>query len=225
MATQGTAHRIAPSILSADFGRLAEEVQAVQEAGADWIHVDVMDGAFVPNITIGPLVTEAVRRATTLPVDVHLMIADPDRYVADFRSAGADSITVHAEAATHLHRSVQAIKATGARAGVALNPHTPADVLAYVLDELDLVLVMSVNPGFGGQAYIPAVEPKVRKLAQWRAERGLTFDIEIDGGIKPATIASAAEAGVDVFVAGSAIFKKDDYREAIGALRGALYGA
>ena len=218
-------HRIAPSILSADFGRLAEEIRAVEEAGADWIHVDVMDGAFVPNITIGPLITDAVRKATSLPVDVHLMIEHPDRYLQDFRDAGADSITVHAEAATHLHRSVQAIKATGARAGVALNPHTPADVLDYVLDQLDLVLVMSVNPGFGGQAYIPAVEPKVRKLAQWRKERGLAFDIEIDGGIKPATIAQAAEAGVDVFVAGSAVFKKDDYREAIGALRGALNGA
>ena len=225
MATPGTPHRIAPSILAADFGRLAEEIRAVEEAGADWIHVDVMDGAFVPAITIGPLVTAAVRRATTLPVDVHLMIADPDRYVADFRKAGADSITVHAEAATHLHRSIQAIKDTGARAGVALNPHTPAQILEFVLDQLDLVLVMSVNPGFGGQAYIPAVERKVAELASWRAERGLAFDIEIDGGINPATIAQAAQAGVDVFVAGSAIFNQDDYGAAMGALRGALIGA
>ena len=218
-------HRIAPSILAADFGRLAAEVQAVEQAGADWIHVDVMDGAFVPNISIGPVVTEAVRAATSLPVDVHLMIEDPDRYVGAFRKAGADSITVHAEAVNHLHRSLQVIRDTGARVGVALNPHTPADVLEYVLDELDLVLVMSVNPGFGGQAYIEAVEPKIVRLAKWRSERGLSFDIEIDGGIKPATIARAAQAGVDVFVAGSAVFHTEDYRVAISSLREELNGA
>jgi len=225
MSNPGPQHRIAPSILAADFGRLAEEVRAVERAGADWIHVDVMDGRFVPNITIGPVVTRAVRAATSLPVDVHLMIDDPDRYVEAFREAGADSITVHAEAVRHLHRSLQAIRAVGARAGVSLNPHTPAEVLEYVLDELDLVLVMSVNPGFGGQAYIPAVESKVRRLAQWRHERGLAFDIEIDGGIKPATIAAAADAGVDVFVAGSAVFGADDYAVAIASLREALNGA
>ena len=225
MSPPGPTHRIAPSILAADFGRLAEEVQAVERAGADWIHVDVMDGSFVPNITIGPVVTRAVRAATSLPVDVHLMIDGPDRYVEAFREAGADSITVHAEAVTHLHRSLQAIRSVGARAGVSLNPHTPAEVLEYVLDELDLVLVMSVNPGFGGQAYIPAVESKVRRLAQWRRERGLAFDIEIDGGIKPATIAAAANAGVDVFVAGSAVFGADDYAVAIASLREALNGA
>ena len=225
MSNPGPQHRIAPSILAADFGRLAEEVRAVERAGADWIHVDVMDGRFVPNITIGPVVTRAVRAATSLPVDVHLMLADPARYVAAFREAGADSITVLAEAVRHLLRRLQAIRAVGARAGVSLNPHTPAEVLEYVLDELDLVLVMSGNPGFGGQAYIPAVESKVRRLAQWRHERGLAFDIEIDGGIKPATIAAAADAGVDVFVAGSAVFGADDYAVAIASLREALNGA
>ena len=218
-------YKIAPSILSADFGRLAAEVQAVEEAGADWIHVDVMDGRFVPNITIGPLVTRAVRAATSLPVDVHLMIDDPDRYVGDFRDAGADSITVHAEACTHLHRSIQAIRSSGARAGVSLNPHTPAEALEYVLEDLDLVLVMSVNPGFGGQSYIEGVEPKIGRLAEWREARDLTFDIEVDGGIKPANIARVAAAGANVFVAGSAIFGSEDYRATISSMRNALSGA
>lgn len=216
---------IAPSILSADFGRLADEVRAVQDAGADWIHVDVMDGRFVPEITLGPVVVRAVRRATTLPVDVHLMIVDPDRHVAGFRDAGADSITVHAEACTHLHRSLQAIRATGARAGASLNPHTPPEALEYVLGDLDLVLAMSVNPGYGGQSYIAAVEPKLRRLAKWRQERNLTFDIEVDGGIKAATIARAAAAGANAFVAGSAVFGSTDYRATISSMKEALSGA
>jgi len=216
---------LAPSILAADFGRLADEVRAVEAAGADWIHVDVMDGHFVPNITIGPGITAAVRKATTLPVDVHLMIEAPDQYLAAFRDAGADSITVHAEAVPHLHRTIQAIRELGARAGVALNPHTHPEVLDYVLPELDLVLIMSVNPGFGGQSYIPAVEPKIRALRDRREAAGLSFDIEVDGGIKAANIARVAAAGANVFVAGSAVFGSEDYRATMASMREALNGA
>ncbi len=210
---------IAPSILSADFGRLADEVRAVDEAGADWIHVDVMDGHFVPNLTIGPVVVEGVRAASEKPFDVHLMIADPDSYAPLFRDAGADSITVHAEATDHLHRSLQAVRATGARVGVSLNPHTPLAVLDYVLEDVDLVLLMTVNPGFGGQAFIPAMVRKVAALRETIEQRGLAVDIEVDGGIKAATVFEVARAGANVFVAGSAVFRQPDYREAIAAIR------
>jgi ribulose-phosphate 3-epimerase len=211
--------RIAPSILSADFGRLAEEVGAAESAGADWIHVDVMDGHFVPNLTIGPPVVRAVRKVTKLPLDVHLMIATPERYVEAFAEAGADVISVHVEACTHLHRTLQHIRSLGKRAGVVLNPATPEDTLRYVLGVTDLVLVMSVNPGFGGQKFIPEVLPKVRAIRQMIDERKLPIDLEIDGGIAPDTIAAAAEAGARVFVAGNAVFTRPSYSEAIAGLR------
>jgi ribulose-phosphate 3-epimerase len=198
--------RIAPSILSADFGRLAEEVRAVSFAGADWIHVDVMDGRFVPNITIGPLVVEAVRKATTLPVDVHLMIVEPERYVGDFAAAGADIITVHVEASPHLHRTLQQIRALGKKAGVVLNPHTSEESIRYVLSECDLVLVMSVNPGFGGQKFIPNVLPKIAAIREMAEAQRLALDIEVDGGVAVGTAGRVARAGAGVLVAGSAVF-------------------
>lgn len=210
---------IAPSILAADFGRLADEVAAADEAGADYIHVDVMDGRFVPNITIGPLVVEAVNAATDLPLDVHLMIVEPDRYVSDFVSAGADIVGVHAEACPHLHRSVQNIKEAGARACVVLNPATPASAVTGVLADVDQVLVMTVNPGFGGQRFIASALETVRAIRHECAERGLSLDVEVDGGITPDTIGEAARAGANVFVAGTAVFGADDYGEAIRALR------
>ncbi len=210
---------IAPSILSADFGRLAAEVTAVDAAGADWIHIDVMDGHFVPNLTFGPVVVKAVREASEKPFDVHLMITDPDTYAPQFRDAGADSITVHAEAVDHLHRTIQVVRATGARVGVSLNPHTPLTVLDYVLEDLDLVLLMTVNPGFGGQAFIPAVQRKVERLRETIERRALSVDIQVDGGIKPATAFEVARAGANVLVAGSAVFRRPDYREAIAAIR------
>ncbi|MFN3201008.1 MAG: ribulose-phosphate 3-epimerase [Bradymonadia bacterium] len=217
---------IAPSILSANFGRLAEEVAAVDAAGADWIHVDVMDGHFVPNITIGPVVIKGIREATDKFFDVHLMISDPDAYAQAFRDAGADGITVHAEAVNHLHRSIQVVRKTGARVGVSLNPHTPLSVLEYVLDQIDLVLLMTVNPGFGGQAFIPQVVPKIRALRKMIEERGLSVDIEVDGGINSATVLEAAKAGANAFVAGSAVFTRPDYGVAIAELRaGATQGA
>jgi ribulose-phosphate 3-epimerase len=208
---------IAPSILSADFGRLSEEVRAVERAGADWIHVDVMDGRFVPNITLGPPVVDAIRAATKLPVDVHLMIVEPERYLDDFARAGADGLSVHAEACPHLYRTLQHIRGLGKRAGVVLNPSTHQDVLRYVLDVVDLVLVMSVNPGFGGQSFIPAVLPKVRAIREMVGDRPI--DIEIDGGIAPATARGATQAGARVLVAGSAVFKSSNYAEAIEELR------
>jgi ribulose-phosphate 3-epimerase len=211
--------RIAPSILSADFGRLADEVRAVEAGGADWIHVDVMDGRFVPNITIGPLVVEAVRKVTKLPVDVHLMIVEPERYVEAFAKAGADLISVHAEVSPHLHRTIQAIRAAGARPSVSLNPATPLDCLEYVLGDLDMVLLMTVNPGFGGQSYIPAVTEKVRRLRRMADERGQQLEIQVDGGIKPSTVGAVAEAGANAFVAGTAVFGASDYRAAIQAIR------
>lgn len=210
---------IAPSILSADFSRLGEEVRAVEAAGADWIHVDVMDGRFVPNITIGPLVVKAVRRVTKLPLDVHLMIVEPERYVDDFAAAGADTITVHVEACTHLHRTLQHIRGLKKRAGVVLNPSTSEDTLRYVLDVVDLVLVMSVNPGFGGQSFIAEVLPKVRAIRGMIDRSGRAIDLEIDGGISEATAALATKAGARALVAGNAVFTKPSYADAIAALR------
>lgn len=210
---------IAPSILSADFSKLGEEVKAVQRAGADWIHIDVMDGHFVPNITMGPLVVEAVRRVTDLPLDVHLMIEHPDRYITDFAGAGADYISIQVEACVHLHRTIQLIRDQKVKAGAVLNPATPLDTLQWVLEDLDFVLLMSVNPGFGGQRFIPATLEKTRQLRAMLTERGLSLPIQVDGGVNTDTIADISAAGADVFVAGSAIFNKSDYAEAIGTLK------
>ncbi|MBN2060206.1 MAG: ribulose-phosphate 3-epimerase [Deltaproteobacteria bacterium] len=211
--------KIAPSILSADFTILGEEVRAVEKAGADYIHIDVMDGHFVPNITIGPLIVEAVKRITSLPLDVHLMISNPDQYISDFIGAGADILTIHSEAVSHLHRSVQHIRNSGAKPAVSLNPATPLGVLDFILDDLDMVLIMSVNPGFGGQAFIPSVIPKIEKLRSMINERGIDVEIEVDGGINPDTINDVSKAGADVFVAGSAIFNSDDYAATIKIMR------
>ena len=211
--------KIAPSILSADFSRLGEEIAAIEAAGADYVHVDVMDGHFVPNITIGPLVVEAVRRVTTLPLDVHLMIENPDLYIPSFAEAGADIIVVHAEATVHLHRTVQLIKSLGKRAGVSLNPATPLNVLDYILDDLDLVLLMTVNPGFGGQSFIEACLPKIQALRAMMDKRGAEAELEVDGGVKTDNIAKIAHAGADVFVAGSAVFNSPDYAATIAELK------
>jgi ribulose-phosphate 3-epimerase len=211
--------RIAPSILSADFARLGAEVRAIDAAGADWVHVDVMDGRFVPNITIGPLVVRGLRPVTKLPLDVHLMIVEPERYVDDFAAAGADIITVHAEASTHLHRTVQQIRGLGKLAGVSLNPHTSEDVLRYVLEDLDLVLVMSVNPGFGGQKFIPSVLPKIERLRKMIDDSGKDVRLEVDGGVNADIAPRVVAAGADTLVAGSAVFGKEDYAAAIAALR------
>jgi ribulose-phosphate 3-epimerase len=212
---------IAPSILSADFSRLGEEVKNVIAAGADWVHVDVMDGHFVPNITIGPLVVQALAKLKLgIPLDVHLMIEEPERYITDFAKAGADYLTVHVEACRHLHRNLQQIRAAGVRAGVVLNPHTPVDSLRHVLNEVDLVLLMSVNPGFGGQAFIPEVLEKCRELTAMRRRGNHSFLIEVDGGVNDKTAAELIKAGADVLVAGSYVFGSTDYGQAIRSLRG-----
>jgi ribulose-phosphate 3-epimerase len=215
---------IAPSILSADFSRLGEEVKAVERVGADWIHVDVMDGHFVPNITIGPVVVEAVKRATELPLDVHLMIENPDQYLEDFARAGSTLITVQVEACVHLHRTVQAIKALDVKAGVVVNPATPLSAIEWILEDVDLVLIMSVNPGFGGQKFIPQALQKIRDLKAMIRVKNPSVLIEVDGGINQETIQPVAEAGADVFVAGSAIFGSSDYGKTIKKLRSLIEG-
>ena len=213
--------KVAPSILSADFSRLGEEIRAVEAAGADIIHIDVMDGHFVPNITIGPLIVQAARKVTKLPLDVHLMIENPELYIADFATAGADYLTVHAEAAYHLHRLVQSIREhKGVKAAVSLNPATPLEALDYVLGDLDMVLIMSVNPGFGGQAFIPSQIDKIRALRKRVDDRKLDLEIEVDGGVKTDNAAEVAAAGADILVAGSAVFGSKDYAAAIKEIRG-----
>jgi ribulose-phosphate 3-epimerase len=211
--------KIAPSILSADFTRLGEEIRAAEAAGADMFHIDIMDGHFVPNITIGPFVVEAIRKTTTLPLDVHLMIEDPDRYIADFIKAGADYLTVHLEASVHLHRTIHWIKDSGARAGVSLNPATPIGSLDYILPDVDLVLLMSVNPGFGGQGFIPQILGKIRALRGLLAELGYPVLVEVDGGIKYDNAKEVADAGADILVMGSAFFNSGDYQALTARLR------
>jgi len=214
--------QIAPSILSADFSRLGEEIKAVEKAGADLIHVDVMDGHYVPNITIGPGVVSSLRKTTSLPFDVHLMIEDPDRYIDAFVDAGSNIITVHAEAVTHLHRTVQYIKAKGARAGVSLNPSTPLSCVEEILPDIDLLLIMTVNPGFGGQKFIAGMLPKIRKARELAQARGLEMAIEVDGGVTAENIGTLADAGADIFVAGAAVFGSPSYSDTISKMKGIL---
>ena len=211
--------KISPSILSADFCRLGEEVRALEKAGADYIHVDVMDGHFVPNLTIGPAMVKAVRRCTSLPLDVHLMIERPDDFLSDFAKAGANILTVHVEAVTHLHRTLSEIKKCGMRAGVSLNPSTPVCLIEPALDYADLVLVMSVNPGFGGQELILEVLPKIKEIRRLVTRKGRPVELEVDGGIKVDNIGTVADAGADVFVSGSGIFGMPDYAKTIAAMR------
>lgn len=211
--------RIAPSILSADLGKLAAEIADVEAGGADWIHVDVMDGRFVPNITLGPIVVAAARRATRLPLDVHLMIVEPERYIEAFAEAGADVISVHVEACTHLQRTLAEIRRLGKKAGVVLNPHTPEESIRYVMDDVDLILVMSVNPGFGGQKFLPAVLPKLAKLRTMIDTTGRNIALEVDGGVTPDTARRVVDAGARVLVAGSAVFGTSDRGRAIADIR------
>ncbi|QOW24872.1 ribulose-phosphate 3-epimerase [Lysobacter sp. H23M47] len=216
---------IAPSILSADFARLGEEVDNVLKAGADWVHFDVMDNHYVPNLTIGPMVCQALRKhGVTAPIDVHLMVEPVDRLVPDFAKAGASMISFHPEASRHVHRTIQIIKSHGCQAGVVLNPATSLDVLDWVLEDLDMVLLMSVNPGFGGQSFIPATLDKLREARQRIDAIGKPIRLEIDGGVKPDNIAEIAKAGADTFVAGSAIFNAPDYAEVIGRMKAAVEG-
>jgi ribulose-phosphate 3-epimerase len=212
--------KIAPSILSADFSRLGEEIKDVERGGADYIHIDVMDGHFVPNITIGPLIVEAIRPVTELPLDVHLMIENPDQYVEAFAKAGADYITVHVEASRHLHRTIHLIKSFGVKAGVVLNPATPVDSIKHVIEDVDMVLLMSVNPGFGGQKFIQGVLPKIREVKKMAESFGKDVEIEIDGGVNAETARLCVEAGATVLVAGSAVYNKEDRAAAIAAIRG-----
>ncbi|KZE65827.1 ribulose phosphate epimerase [Fictibacillus phosphorivorans] len=212
--------KIAPSILSADFSKLGEDIKAVEEAGADYIHVDVMDGHFVPNITIGPLVVQAIRPVTKLPLDVHLMIENPDQYIEAFAQAGADIISVHVEATPHLHRTIQFIKKQGVKAGVVINPATPVDLIKHIIQDVDLVLLMTVNPGFGGQAFIESVVPKIKEVSDIVKTQGLDVEIEVDGGVNPETAQRCIEAGANVLVAGSAIYGKKDLKDAIESIRG-----
>ncbi|MEM2983570.1 MAG: ribulose-phosphate 3-epimerase [Candidatus Bathyarchaeia archaeon] len=214
--------KIAPSILSADFTRLGEEIRKVEEAGADYIHVDVMDGHFVPNITVGPMIVEAVRRSTSLPLDVHLMIEEPERFIVQFRNAGADIISVQFETCRHLNGTIRMIKDSGARAGVVLNPATSPCVLDYILKDVDMVLIMTVNPGFAGQRFIPEMLEKVREIRKMIDNKGLPVEIELDGGIKLGNIAECAMAGGDIFVSGSGIFGTADYMETIRGMRRAI---
>lgn len=212
--------KIAPSILSADFAKLGEEIKDVERGGADYIHVDVMDGHFVPNITIGPLIVEAIRPVTKLPLDVHLMIENPDLYIESFANAGADFITVHVEACKHLHRTIGLIKSLGVKAGVVLNPATPVNMIQHVIKDIDMVLLMSVNPGFGGQSFIPEVLPKIREVKAMAEQFNPMLEIEIDGGVNEETAKLCIEAGANVLVAGSAIYNKSDRKAAIAAIRG-----
>lgn len=211
--------KIAPSILSADFSRLGDEVKAAEKAGADLIHIDVMDGHFVPNITVGPLIVEAVKNITGLPLDVHLMIEEPDRFIDVFAKAGADTVTIHSEAAVHLHRSINYIKSGGIKAGVSLNPATPLDVLDFVLSETDMVLLMSVNPGFGGQEFIPQTLDKVKQLKEVIRGKNLDIEIEVDGGVNVNNAGVLAQTGADILVMGSAFFSSKNYAETVRAVR------
>lgn len=213
--------KIAPSILAANFAKLGQEVKEVEAAGAELIHIDVMDGHFVPNISFGSIVLDAIRPLTSLPLDVHLMIENPDQYIEQFAKAGADYITVHVEACRHLHRTIQLIRSYGVKPGVVLNPHTPIETIQHVLEDIDMVLFMTVNPGFGGQKFISSVVPKVAALSKIIKERGLTIDIEIDGGITAETIVPCAEAGANIFVAGSAIYNQEDRAAALQAIKAA----
>lgn len=214
--------KLAPSILSANFANLLEDIKKVESAGVDLLHIDVMDGHFVPNITIGPLVIESIKGRTNLPFDVHLMIENPDQYIGSFIKAGADIITVHAEACTHIHRTIQNIKSQGAKAAVALNPGTPLNSLEYVIEELDMVLIMSVNPGFGGQHFIPSALEKIKALKKMLAERNLVMDIQVDGGIKLDNAAEVVQAGANILVAGSAIFNTGSIEDTVKMFRNRL---
>ncbi|MER1988386.1 ribulose-phosphate 3-epimerase [Solibacillus isronensis] len=211
--------KIAPSILAADFAKLGQEVKEVEAAGAELIHIDVMDGHFVPNISFGAIALEAIRPLSTLPMDVHLMIENPDQYIEQFAKAGADYITVHVEACRHLHRTIQLIRSYGVKPGVVLNPHTPIETIQHILEDVDMVLFMTVNPGFGGQKFIESVVPKVEALSKIIKERGLNIEIEIDGGINAETIVPCAKAGATVFVAGSAIYSKENRAQALQEIK------